>query len=232
MADGRLTPLERRRIARGLLENLSYAEIGRRLGRPTSTVAREVSRNGGVRGYRADVAQRATEQRAQRRRLPLVEGTRSPRHIERRDDVVSMVEDALVPVLVASGLPRTPARILASLLLADSGSMTAAQLRRRLSVSAATISKGITFLESQTLVFRAAGERRRDIYVVDDNLLYRSTVATTRANQRLIDTALAGAKAIGSNTSAAIRLTNIARFLALINTAITTAAEHARSRLT
>ncbi|MGW5118432.1 helix-turn-helix domain-containing protein, partial [Streptomyces noursei] len=61
MSGGRLTQQERRQIARGLADDLAYAEIARRLGRPTSTVTREVMRNGGPTDYRADLAHRATE---------------------------------------------------------------------------------------------------------------------------------------------------------------------------
>ena len=67
MPGGRLTDEDRQQIASGLGEGLGYAEIARRLGRPTSTVSREVDRNGGTRGYRADHAQQATRRRARRR---------------------------------------------------------------------------------------------------------------------------------------------------------------------
>ena len=43
MPGGRLTQEDRRHIAAGLAEGLGYAEIARRLGRPTSTVSREVA---------------------------------------------------------------------------------------------------------------------------------------------------------------------------------------------
>ncbi|MFB7357563.1 helix-turn-helix domain-containing protein [Streptomyces gardneri] len=49
MPGGRLTQQERERIAAGIAAGLSYAEIARRVGRPTSTVSREISRNGGPR---------------------------------------------------------------------------------------------------------------------------------------------------------------------------------------
>lgn len=68
MPGGRLTQTERQQIALGLADSLPYAEIARRLDRPTSTVTREVMRNGGPTAYRADLAHRATERRAHRRR--------------------------------------------------------------------------------------------------------------------------------------------------------------------
>ncbi|XVQ86151.1 helix-turn-helix domain-containing protein [Microbispora siamensis] len=64
----RLSFEDRRRIAEGLRDGLTYAEIARRLGRPRSTVSREISRNGGPHGYRAHHAQQATNWRARRRR--------------------------------------------------------------------------------------------------------------------------------------------------------------------
>ena len=51
-AGGRLTQQERQQIALGLAEDLAYAEIARRLDRPTSTITREVMRNGGPTAYR------------------------------------------------------------------------------------------------------------------------------------------------------------------------------------
>ena len=68
MPGGRLTQQERQQIALGVADGLAYAEIARRLDRPTSTVTREVMRNGGPAAYRADLAHRATERRAHRRR--------------------------------------------------------------------------------------------------------------------------------------------------------------------
>ncbi|MFD0661872.1 helix-turn-helix domain-containing protein [Thermocatellispora tengchongensis] len=47
MPGGRLTYEDRQAIASGLADGLDYAEIARRLARPTSTVTREVARNGG-----------------------------------------------------------------------------------------------------------------------------------------------------------------------------------------
>src|SRR5258708_36870262 len=66
MPGGRLTEQDRQRVASGLAEGLGYAEIARQLGRPTSTISREVARNGGPPGYQADRAPEATGRRARR----------------------------------------------------------------------------------------------------------------------------------------------------------------------
>lgn len=83
MPGGRLTQQERQQIALGLADSLPYAEIARRLDRPTSTITREVMRNGGPTAYRADLAHRATERRAHRRRP----ASRGPSQSPSRTDV-------------------------------------------------------------------------------------------------------------------------------------------------
>ncbi|MGA5323316.1 helix-turn-helix domain-containing protein [Streptomyces seoulensis] len=232
MPGGRLTQEERRRIALGLAESLPYAEIARGLGRPTSTVTREVMRNGGPTAYRADLAHRATERRAHRRGTPTARDPEPASRPDGRDGgAVAEYEDTFIAVLMASGLPRMPARVLTCLFVTDAGSLTAARLARRLEVSPATISKAIAFLESQSLVRRERDERRRDHYVVDNDLFYQSTIASARANDRLVQTARRGVAVLGPDTPAANRLENAARFLDFISESITRAAEQAREVL-
>jgi transposase, IS30 family len=62
----RLTVDEREEIALGVATGRSFADIAVQLGRPTSTVSREVDRNGGRSRYRASRAQRETDRRARR----------------------------------------------------------------------------------------------------------------------------------------------------------------------
>ena len=67
-----LTVREREEISRGLATGVSFRQLGVQLGRPTSTVSREVGRHGGRSGYRAAVADAATwtlARRPQRCRL-------------------------------------------------------------------------------------------------------------------------------------------------------------------
>jgi DNA-binding transcriptional regulator GbsR (MarR family) len=228
MPGGRLTQQERRQIALGLADSLPYAEIARRLDRPTSTVTREVMRNGGPTAYRADLAHRATERRAHRRRQA---APRGPQTHGRDAEAVAEYEETLTTVLMASGLPKMTARVLTCLFTTDAGSLTASQLAERLQVSPASISKAITFLESQSLVRRERDERRRDRYVVDNELFYQATIAGARSNDQLVETARQGVAILGPHTPAATRLENIARFLDFISESITRAAEQARDVL-
>ncbi|MGW2035449.1 helix-turn-helix domain-containing protein [Streptomyces sp. NPDC001356] len=232
MPGGRLTQQERRQIALGLADGLAYAEIARRLGRPTSTITREVMRNGGPTAYRAELAHRATERRARRRGPASARDPRSVPQPHGRDaEAVAEYEETLTTVLMASGLPRMTARVLTCLFTTDAGSLTASELARRLQVSPASISKAITFLEGQSLVRRERDERRRDRYVVDDELFYQATIASARANDQLVETARRGVAVLGPHTPAATRLENVARFLDFISESITRAAEQAREVL-
>lgn len=171
-------------------------------------------RNGGPTTYRADLAHRATERRAHRRRPASSRGPKSlPQPHGRDAEAVAEYKERLTGVLMDSGLTRMAARMLTCLFTTDAGSLTASRLARRLQVSPASVSKAIAFLESQSLVRRERDELRRDRYVVDDELFYQATIAGARSNDQLVETALRGASVLGPHTSAATRLENIARFL-------------------
>lgn len=233
MAGGRLTQQDRQQIALGLADGLAYAEIARRLDRPTSTVTREVTRNGGPTAYRADLAHRATERRSRRRR----QGARrrpegQPRPDTGRDpEAVREYEEMFTTALMSSGLPKMMSRVLVCLYTTDTGSLTASDLVQRLQVSPASVSKAITYLESLDLIRRERDERRRERYVVDDDLWYRSMIRSARDNARLAETARQGVGVLGRDTPAAVRLENIARYLDFVGESIIRAAEQAREVL-
>jgi DNA-binding transcriptional regulator GbsR (MarR family) len=229
MPGGRLTQPERQQIALGLADGLAYAEIARRLDRPTSTITREVMRNGGPTGYRADLAHRATERRAQRRRQA---APRGPAAAYGRDaEAVREFEEAFATVMMASGMPKMMARVMACLTLTDSGSLTASDLVQRLQVSPASVSKAITYLEGQAFVRRERDERRRERYVVDDDIWYQSMLASARALNQVIEIARQGVGVLGRETPAAARLENVARFLDFVSESTIRAAEQARAVL-
>ena len=140
-------------------------------------------------------------------------------------------EETFTTDLMESGLPKMMSRVLACLYTSDTGSLTAAELVQRLQVSPASISKAITFLESLDLVRRERDERRRERYVVDDDLWYRSMIRSARDNAQLAETARQGVSILGPGTPAAARLENTARFLDFVGESITRAAEQAREIL-
>ncbi|MGW3269531.1 helix-turn-helix domain-containing protein [Streptomyces sp. NPDC001056] len=232
MPGGRLTQQERQQIAVGLADGLAYAEIARRLGRPTSTITREVTRNGGPTGYRADLAHRATQQRTHRRRQAPPPGAQAPTQPYGRDaEAVRDYQETLTTVFMTSGLPKMMARVLGCLYTTDTGSLTASDLAQRLQVSPASVSKAITFLEGLDLVRRERDERRRERYVVDDDLWYQSMIRSARANDRFIETARQGVGVLGRGTPAATRLENAARFLDFVSEGLVRAAEQGREVL-
>jgi DNA-binding transcriptional ArsR family regulator len=215
MPGGRLTQEDRRRIAAWLAGGLSHAEIGRRLSRPTSTITREVNRNRGRSGYHADQAQRATRQRARRRTTasaPVVAASADPRADGRDPAAVAEFEQRFTDALAQMGMPRMICRVLACLQMTDSGSMTSAELVRRLGVSAASISKAIGLLEDLQLV-RRERDGRRERYIVDDDVWYRATLASGYTNAIFAEAALDGAEILGRDTPAGARLADTGRFL-------------------
>ncbi|MFB9573726.1 MULTISPECIES: GbsR/MarR family transcriptional regulator [Streptomyces] len=232
MPGGRLTQQERQQIALGLSDSLPYAEIARRLDRPTSTITREVMRNGGPTTYRADLAHRATERRAHRRRQPAPRDPQTPTQPHGRDaEAVREYEELFTTVIMASGMPTMMSRVMACLTLTDAGSLTASELAQRLQVSPASVSKAIAFLESQGMVRRERDERRRERYVVDDDVYYQSMMASARSTAQLVETARQGVGILGPHTPAAARLENIARFLDFVSESIARAADQAREIL-
>jgi DNA-binding transcriptional ArsR family regulator len=229
---GRLTQQDRQQVALGLADGLAYAEIARRLDRPTSTITREVMRNGGPTAYRADLAHRATERRTHRRRRPAPHRPQMPEQAHGRDpEAVREYEEVLATLLIRQGLPTMMARVLTCLFTTDAGSLTASELVQRLQVSPASVSKAVAFLEGQGLVRRRRDDRRRERYLVDNDVWYQSMIAAAQANAELARTARQGAGVLGHGTPAAARLENIAHFVDFVGESITRAAEQAREVL-
>ncbi|GLZ34205.1 MarR family transcriptional regulator [Lentzea sp. NBRC 105346] len=199
-----MTRLDRQFIATGLREGLGYAEIARRLQRPTSTISREVNRNGGIYAYRADRAQQASAKRA--RRTATVEPIESPPGAERE------FMDRFVELMINTGIPKTAARVLACVHMSDRGSMTTGELTRRLGVSPASISKAVAMLETTDLIQRTRDPRtRREHYVVGADVWYQAWLASTRMNFRWAEVGREGAALFGA-TPAGERLDLMARF--------------------
>ncbi|MEU3483559.1 helix-turn-helix domain-containing protein [Streptomyces sp. NPDC033754] len=215
MPGDRLTLQDRRRIAAGLREGLTYAAVGRRIGRPTSTVTREVMRNGGPRGYHAEAAHQAGTRHAHQGRTTAP--TTSPERSDLGDRDPQLVDEVgaqSVELMIQAGLPPMMAKVLAALFTADSGSLTSAELMRRLRVSPASISKAIGYLENQALVTRERDPHSRaERYVIDDDVVFRSIMASARNQARIAGACATGAQKLGATTPAGARLENTSQFL-------------------
>ncbi|MEU8779579.1 helix-turn-helix domain-containing protein [Streptomyces sp. NPDC048606] len=217
MGGGRLTAKERGDIEAGLADDLPYAAIARRLGRPTSTVSREVARHGGPGGYRAEHADRASSWRRRNRppRPAAPPATDAEAAHGRDPDAVRAFTDAFATLMTAAGLPRTAARVLACLVTTPSGARTAAELAGLLGVSPASVSKAVGYLEGLDVLTRAHEPgRRRARHVIDDEVWLRLWSASARKNAAWADTARAGADLFGPGTAAGARLEAMRRFFA------------------
>jgi hypothetical protein len=210
---GRLTRADREQIAAGLAAGLEYAEIARQLNRPTSTVSREVARNSGANGYHVDEASRATLHRARRRKPTLPSAAPLDEDAYGRDPaVVRAFEAEFAAMIVATGLSRMAARVLARLYITDSGSLTAADLVHWLQVSPASISKAVGYLERLDLIRRERDARRRERYVVDDDFWLRAWSASVRKNAMWATTTRQGMAILDPTTPAGARLEYLAQF--------------------
>ncbi|MEV7211733.1 helix-turn-helix domain-containing protein [Kitasatospora cineracea] len=222
MPGGRLTQQDRRRIATGLAEGLGYGEIARGLGRPTSTVTREIARNGGPSGYQAERAQHATVRRSRRSRTATATTTAAaPRPavpasggVGRDPVAVGEFADRLAELLVHSGMPRMAARVLGCLHVTDAGSLTSGDLVQRLRVSPAAVSKAIGYLEGQALVRRERDDRRRrERYVIDGDVWYLALLASAERNAVLAGLTRHGAGLLGPATPAGARMDDASALL-------------------
>ncbi|MEU4834496.1 MarR family transcriptional regulator [Streptosporangium sp. NPDC023615] len=233
MPGGRLTDEDRRHITAGLAEGLGYAEIGRRLGRPASTVMREVTRNGGPDGYRADRAQEAARHRARRSRQARPPAPPIPDSGHGRDpQAVQDFTESFTALLVRQGLPRMEARVLACLYTTDSGALTAADLVQRLRVSPASVSHAVAYLEQQGMLRRERDPGvRRERYVADDEIWIRSLLASLQMNEDLAAASRRGAEILGAATPAGARFESSAELLLLVSEAFRQVIEQWRRSL-
>ncbi|MEV0279115.1 helix-turn-helix domain-containing protein [Streptomyces sp. NPDC050610] len=223
MPGERLTQQERQRIATGLAGGLSYAEIARRLDRPTSTISREIGRNGGPRGYRPQQAHQATVQRARRETPASARAAGAP---------LGAAGEEIVELAVRTGLPRMTARVHVDLLLSEDGRRTAAELTRRLRVSPASVSVAVNYLVQYGYARRERDpRRRRDVYVVDDDALYHSVMLSTRHTLESARAAMAAAEASGADSPVGRRLAKSGAFLERVSLEMMESADRWRALL-
>lgn len=222
MPGGRLAHSDRRYIAEALAQGLGYTEIARRLRRPTSTVSREVARNGGRDGYDAEAAHRSTARRARRRSpAPDPGGAETPSRSGRDAAAIRDFERRYTAMMIDTGMPPMPARVLVSLLLSDTGRLTAAELVRRLHVSPASVSKAVAYLETISLLRRGREPgARREQYIVEEGMWADAWVRALQLQLVWSRFAAEGARLLGEDTDPGSRLAEMAEFIELMNASL------------
>jgi DNA-binding transcriptional regulator GbsR (MarR family) len=121
-------------------------------------------------------------------------------------------------VFTESGMARMPARVFVTLLVSETGRMTAAELGTLLQVSPAAISGAVRYLGQLDLVRR---ERevgsRRDVFQVSDDVWYEAVFHKNQVLERWSVPLKEGVKTLGPDTSAGRRLNETLAFFEFIH---------------
>lgn len=129
--------------------------------------------------------------------------------------------------MIQAGLPQMMAKVLAALFTTDSGSLTSAELVRRLHVSPASISKAIGYLETQALIKRERDlHSRAERYAIEDDVVFQSIMAGVRNQTRIAEACTTGAQKLGPTTPAGARLEYTSQFLLHVMDDLVRSAEH------
>lgn len=120
-------------------------------------------------------------------------------------------------IMMETGFPRMPARVLVGLLTADAGRRTAGELAEVLRISPAAVSGAVRYLTQVGLVVREREPgRRSDHYRVLDDMWYE---AITRRDEMMLrwETGLQeGVTVLGPETPAGARLEEMRLFFAFL----------------
>ncbi|WP_425414634.1 GbsR/MarR family transcriptional regulator [Pseudonocardia spinosispora] len=135
-------------------------------------------------------------------------------------------------MMVATGLPRTPARVLVCLLTSESDGLPAAELAADLRVSPASISKAVLYLEQLRLIKRERDvHRRRERYLIDDDIWYQASTREVQVCAAWASSANHGAELLG-DTPAGNRLAEMSRYFHHVGQDLARSARHWHHTLT
>ncbi|MBO0811599.1 MAG: MarR family transcriptional regulator [Microlunatus sp.] len=137
--------------------------------------------------------------------------------VERDEARISRWIEEFAGYMVLSGVPRMPARVLSCLLVDDEGALTSAQLAERLKISPAAVSGAIRYLTTVHMVRRTRRPgARREIYRVDQNMIYSAVVSQMPVMARWEASLDEGARTVGPETAAGQRLAESAEFIRFV----------------
>jgi DNA-binding transcriptional regulator GbsR (MarR family) len=136
---------------------------------------------------------------------------------ERDDEAVRHFIERFALNLTEAGMARMPARVFATVLVAEDGRRTAAELAGQLGVSPAAISGAVRYLTQLRLVSRGRepGERV-DHYRVSSGTWYEAIARRDEMVARWLVDLEDGVKAVGPDTAAGARLEETRQFFAYL----------------
>jgi predicted transcriptional regulator len=106
--------------------------------------------------------------------------------------------------LTAAGMQRLPSRVFAALLGDEDGRMTAAELGDALSVSAASVSGAVRYLQQMRMIHREREPgTRRDVYVVADDAWHDVMLSSATIYAPLTAALRDGVEQVGGRGTAA-----------------------------
>lgn len=131
----------------------------------------------------------------------------------RDEQAVSDFVERFAAILLDAGIPRMAARVFVALMASDPGRMTAAELAEQLQASPAAISGAVRFLVQVDLAARTRDPgSRRDNYVLDDDVWFHVIDGRMSVMTRWGDQLQAGVAAVGRDTEAGARLSDMVEF--------------------
>ncbi|MFC8229898.1 GbsR/MarR family transcriptional regulator [Streptomyces sp. NPDC057287] len=144
-------------------------------------------------------------------------GTGENRETGRDEDAVSRFVERFAAEMTEAGMQRMAARVFASLLADDDGSMTSADLGRQLRISPAAVSGAVNYLTQVSMVGRERDPgSRRDRYRLHDEIWYATFANRDQVLTRWERTLRDGARSLGEDTPAGSRLVETAEFFAFM----------------
>jgi predicted transcriptional regulator len=120
--------------------------------------------------------------------------------------------------LTEAGMPRLPSRVFAALLADHDGRMTAAEIGELLSVSAASVSGAVRYLQQLRMIHREREPgSRRDVYVVADDAWHDMMMNTPRTYEPMTTVLRDGVGLVGGRgTTAGERIALSVAFLEFV----------------
>ena len=120
--------------------------------------------------------------------------------------------------LTRAGMQRMASRVFAAVLSSDAGRMTAAELGDLLNASPAAISGAVRYLEQVDMIRRSREPgSRRDHFGLADDVWYEALAHKDSVLESWQRTMADGAKALGPDTPAGLRLEEMRAFFAFVN---------------